>query len=1106
MDNWEFDESKLGEKEKRILLSQLIKITTLVIMNSTCYSFGGVIYLQRAGAGIGLRGSAVLARLVMSIWDKILATLFRGWNFRGKLYVRYIDDIRIYGTPIGANWYWRNMAWVYDTSSEDLRDPRIRICEELNKVFDSIFDFLKFTTENELDFTDGYLPTLDVKTKVLDNGKIDYSFFMKPMKNNLVIQRGTALSRQIVFSSLRQEIVGRLINTYEATEMKVRLSLIEEMIQLMRNSGHEYSFIKSVVLQGVSKYEYMVWRSKLDPDHSKYMPLHRERSFKCQERILLKYLSPMLWYSDEKLKEPYRQGWRKRIRYKHSGQPVSHRNKERNSQEVKTSTTFFVPPSRDSLLYKLVVEKEEKLRKNSCWGVMILEASGTPILNKLTTKFPIIEGCPRGTLCTLCDNDGLKCGTKGVIYKATCLTCLERKEKEGREKEDDPNTQCPPPTYVGETSRPWRERIREHIDGMVNYRKNSVFVEHWMLEHGMDLICPKFKFELITTYPDPLRRQISEALHIIDLGTLNRKTEFNLNELCTFEAKENSLDIERRVKKELECRTKIKDDLTHFIAMMTRLNKLQKPVDQKQTKLTDNLLCYRFKRTVTDRNEIQTSESPTVPRKKLKTMETSTPTSRGGQYRETKVLDDSGLISPIIGGKNDSEGSIVNTSGLNPTDDGVNSVTTPSGNEGAPTETSGKLKAMQLTPPKVDSSSIEEKKVTYQTVCLEKVMEERGMLIRTTSLPDMQGIFNTNIFYGGMNKNQVENKTQMDLFGTWREKKSIRKCNSLGDLSLDINNWSNGDFESSSESYGNQHQPLTTEANGTNLEEALENLMVDHSNQTIPPVGTTVLSSEVVTTVTHNEEVTTVTHDEEDNTNTFNQETPTVVTTVGSPEVVTTVTPEEEDNTNTSNQETSALVTTVGSSEVVTTVRSPNVVTTVTLCGEDNTYVGSSKVITTVGSSKVVTTVTPCVKDNKNAPNQDSVNTIGSVQTPRMSAVFLGTHSNHELLNQTPRGRSQSVKRSLTVSPENEIDRPRKISVEERMMSPRPRSPSLSKPRRNTWCPNSKKTSRKHKQALRVMTDQKLITQLFKPCGNGGQVDRENDEIIMQGSPESQHE
>ena len=86
---------------------------------------------------------------------------------------------------------------------------------------------------------------------------------------------------------------------------------------------------------------------------------------------------------------------------------------------------------------------------------------------------------------------------------------------------------------------------------------------------------------------------------------------------------------------------------------------------------------------------------------------------------------------------------------------------------------------MQLTPPKVDSSSIEEKKVTYQTICLERVMKERGMLTKTTSLPDMQGIFNTNIFYGGMNMNKDENRTQIDLFGTWREKKSLRKWNSL---------------------------------------------------------------------------------------------------------------------------------------------------------------------------------------------------------------------------------------------------------------------------------------------------------------------------------------
>ena len=113
----------------------------------------------------------------------------------------------------------------------DLRDPRVRTCDELNKVFNSVLDFLKFTTESEVDFTDGYLPTLDVETKILDNGKIDYRFFMKPMKNNIVIECGTALSRDIVFSSLRQELVRRLINTSTTADKKTQIDNIEGFIQ-----------------------------------------------------------------------------------------------------------------------------------------------------------------------------------------------------------------------------------------------------------------------------------------------------------------------------------------------------------------------------------------------------------------------------------------------------------------------------------------------------------------------------------------------------------------------------------------------------------------------------------------------------------------------------------------------------------------------------------------------------------------------------------------------------------------------------------------------------------------------------------------------------------
>ena len=567
------------------------------------------------------------ARVTMSIWDKLVESVLTSWGLEARLFVRYIDDIRYYGPPIARYWRWTHSGWVFDCNIEDHRDPTQRTCEELNKVFDSIFSFLRFTTENETDFTTGYLPTIDVETKVLNNGIIDYRFFIKPMKNNMVIQKGTALSRNTVFSSLRQEILRRMLNTCEFTEWNCRLRIIEDMVQLMKNSGHEFSFIKSVVLQGITKYEFMKWRSNLAKDHEKYMPLHRDRSFRNDERVLVKYLSIMTWFTDEKLQDPFRQEWKKLIRYKDSGQPKPKKTKARRSADQHTTTTFFVPASKNSLLFKLIKEKEDKIRNLFEWKVMILEAPGTPLLNRLTSNFPIEEGCPRGLDCVICGSEKSKCGRKGVIYKAKCLKCSNLK------------TVSSSPTYIGETSRPWRDRVIEHMNGIKKINPDSVFIEHWMLMHGTETVCPDFKFEIVTAYPDPLRRQIGEALNILTSGTLNRKTEFNMNEIGGFDAKEHPADVIKRVKHELDQRKKIKDDLKTFTDLMLRIEKVNGTNGDPGIINSNITNFYRLKRTA------PTSPGNCGQPKRKKIMETSTPTTDRQSYRKTMEQED--LISPI---------------------------------------------------------------------------------------------------------------------------------------------------------------------------------------------------------------------------------------------------------------------------------------------------------------------------------------------------------------------------------------------------------------------------------------------------------------------------
>ena len=138
-------------------------------------------YRQLNGAGIGLHGSACLAKLVMNVIDKMWARNHTGWGLVDQLYFRYMEDLRIYLWPISPGWTWSERGWTITNNMADDRDPLTRTTDEIRKSLDFTVNFLSFTTESEGDFTEGFLPTIDMQTKVLKGGVILYKFFCKPM-------------------------------------------------------------------------------------------------------------------------------------------------------------------------------------------------------------------------------------------------------------------------------------------------------------------------------------------------------------------------------------------------------------------------------------------------------------------------------------------------------------------------------------------------------------------------------------------------------------------------------------------------------------------------------------------------------------------------------------------------------------------------------------------------------------------------------------------------------------------------------------------------------------------------------------------------------------
>ena len=421
LSNWNCDtDNKLDNMDnadniKRRMVGAMLKICVLVLFDSTCYTFGGDIFKQLDGAGIGLRGAAVLAKLVMAVWDNLWSGTQDNWGLLCELFIRYIDDIRVYIKPINRGWFWECHKWVFDPQRPDSRTMEVRTAEEICKSMNDIMDCLRFTMETEADFESNWLPTLDTQTQVQNNGKILFKFFSKPTGNNISIQYGSALPKNTIFAALRQELVRRMLNTHRDISWDDRIQIVEDFIQVLVDSGHRFSFIKSLILQGLTKYEFMWERSQLKQSDSMYLPIYRPRNLNRLERDLLKCVEPFTWHKDQDLGDPFRKTWRKRINTRKG-------SSQNDVHGVKITSAIFIPQSRGSKLFEKALEVEKIHKQKFKWGVKLLEQSGTPLVMCFFHKVPMNEGCPRGEKCSLCNNEGVKCSKRGVIYSATCMT------------------------------------------------------------------------------------------------------------------------------------------------------------------------------------------------------------------------------------------------------------------------------------------------------------------------------------------------------------------------------------------------------------------------------------------------------------------------------------------------------------------------------------------------------------------------------------------------------------------------------------------------------------------------------------------------------------
>ena len=163
----------------------------------------------------------------MKCFDNLWLAILRRNKVDFLAYLRYVDDSRSFMRGFKKGVRWSKGAFAYDIDWE-IEDYRLNLDEDtrnlniLLEAMNSVMSFLKFTGESPADYPDRRLPTLDCSLYVSD-GKILHSFFEKSMRADKCLDAKTALSPIVVSSSLRQEIVRRMINMHLDTPLSEQL-------------------------------------------------------------------------------------------------------------------------------------------------------------------------------------------------------------------------------------------------------------------------------------------------------------------------------------------------------------------------------------------------------------------------------------------------------------------------------------------------------------------------------------------------------------------------------------------------------------------------------------------------------------------------------------------------------------------------------------------------------------------------------------------------------------------------------------------------------------------------------------------------------------------
>ena len=191
--------------------------------------------------------SGAVSKVFMTNWcrrfkEKMITATTDLKDFDIYLYKFYVDDHNLVmdSLPPGTRLVGERMEVVADEVENDLTIPADqRTAQLMQQIANTVCGFIRMEVDFPSNNPDNWMPILDNKVRVEDK-KVDWCFYKKPVDSELYILNRSALSNKIKKASLTQEGLRRLRNTRPDKINERKGRLLTDMAEAMLKSGYNH--------------------------------------------------------------------------------------------------------------------------------------------------------------------------------------------------------------------------------------------------------------------------------------------------------------------------------------------------------------------------------------------------------------------------------------------------------------------------------------------------------------------------------------------------------------------------------------------------------------------------------------------------------------------------------------------------------------------------------------------------------------------------------------------------------------------------------------------------------------------------------------------------